>query len=144
MHLLSSLIDAGNMNNTLCWHVHCELLCISLNDMQAILTTVPVYKRLIRNAAVCRNMPMSKKLLNINILISMYVTNLICIAEITPLLQQQNAHHMWFQMGTTSPNDTPPPPINILFALTSLNKNSYEIFTIFYPSKGISKLKKYR
>jgi len=45
--------------------------------------------------------------------------------------------HMWFQMGnTTSPNDTPPPPINTLLALTSLNKNSYEIFTIFYPSKG--------
>jgi len=41
MHHLSSLTDAGNMNNTLCLHVHCELLCISLNDMQAILTKVP-------------------------------------------------------------------------------------------------------
>jgi hypothetical protein len=45
-------------------------------------------------------------------------------------------------MGTTtSPIDTLPPPINILLALTSLNKNSYEIFTIFYPSKSISKQK---
>ena len=70
MHPLSSLIDAGNMNDTLCLHVHCELLCISLNDRQAMLTTVPDYKRLIRNANVCRNMPMSMKLLNINILIS--------------------------------------------------------------------------
>jgi len=52
---------------------------------------------------------------------------------------------IWFQMGnTTSPNDTLPPPINILLALTSLNYNSYEIFTILYPSKVISKLKKYR
>ena len=44
--------------------------------------------------------------------------------------------HMWFQMGNTmSSNDIPPPPINTLLALTSLNKNSMKYLLYFTQVK---------